>query len=242
MIANVTLTARVAPIFYGKIDLRLLIKAVKREGICTLYILQALSGWYHYVLSQRFWKCSDPHSMCIWCGNCNSYSSTVRQVCCAIKKKLVADYIRENYCFQVQSPEAPYLLSLATFVGIFKLSTHGGLRASLSAFCDISFLTSFLIPSPLTTRVHMTSKSRRAYSTDNFIMECYWSFQVIVTGTNTNEPTRNLMFWLFPGVIGPFIVEKSFMACISRRLRKTGTGLFMHVRLKTADLQKQPLV
>ena len=142
MIANVTLTARVAPIFYGKIDLRLLIKAVKREGICTLYILQALSGWYHYVLSQRFWKCSDPHSMCIWCGNCNSYSSTVRQVCCAIKEKLLS------------SPKPRASVPAETFVGIFKLSTHGGLRASLSAFCDISFHTSLLIPSPLNTRVY----------------------------------------------------------------------------------------
>ena len=29
-----------------------------------------------------------------------------------------------------------------------------GLRSSLSAFCDISVLTSFLIPSPVNTRVH----------------------------------------------------------------------------------------
>ena len=35
MIANVPLTKREAPIFYGEIDLRLLIKAVKREGICN---------------------------------------------------------------------------------------------------------------------------------------------------------------------------------------------------------------
>ena len=62
--------------------------------------------------------------------------------------------IFESYCFQVQSKEAPYLLSLATVFGIFKLSTHGGFRASLSAFSDISFLTSFLNTSPLNTRVH----------------------------------------------------------------------------------------
>ena len=54
---------------------------------------------------------------------------------------------RKN-CFPVQSPGPPYLLKLSTFVG------HGGLRASLSAFCDISFLTCLLIPSPLNTRVH----------------------------------------------------------------------------------------
>ena len=35
MIANVPLTKRGAPIFYGEIDLRLLNKAVKREGICN---------------------------------------------------------------------------------------------------------------------------------------------------------------------------------------------------------------
>ena len=59
---------------------------------------------------------------------------------------------------------------------------------------------------------------------------------------NKNEPTCNLMFCLFPGVIGPFIVEKSSMACISRRLRKTGTGPFMRVWLKTPGLQKPRLV
>ena len=35
MIANVSLTKRGAPIFYGEVDLRLLIKVVKREGICN---------------------------------------------------------------------------------------------------------------------------------------------------------------------------------------------------------------
>ena len=35
MIANVPLTKRGAPIFHGEIDLRLLIKAVKRDGICN---------------------------------------------------------------------------------------------------------------------------------------------------------------------------------------------------------------
>ena len=145
MIANVSLTKRGAPIFYGEIDLRMLIKAVKREGICNslhsagAFRLVSLCSISHILVV--FWS---QHMHLVWqliIGN--SYSSTVRQVCCAIKEKLVADYIRQIYCFQVQSPEAPYLLSLATFVGIFKLSTHGGLRASLSAFCDISFLTSF---------------------------------------------------------------------------------------------------
>ena len=35
MIANVPLTKRGAPICHGEIDLRLLIKAVKRDGICN---------------------------------------------------------------------------------------------------------------------------------------------------------------------------------------------------------------
>ena len=35
MIANVPLTKGGAPIFYGEIDLRLLIITVKREGICN---------------------------------------------------------------------------------------------------------------------------------------------------------------------------------------------------------------
>ena len=37
MIANVPLTKRGAPIFHGEIDLRLLIKAVKRVGICDSF-------------------------------------------------------------------------------------------------------------------------------------------------------------------------------------------------------------
>ena len=187
MIANVPLTKRGAPIFHGKIDLRLLIKAVKRDGICNSLhsagAFRLVSLCFISKILVVFWS---QHMHLAWHLQQLEFYCAAGLICCAIKKKLVADYIRENYCFQVQSPEAPYLLSLPTFVGIFILSTHGGLRASLSAFCDIPFLASFLIPSPPTHVCirRMTSQSRRAYSVNNFIMECYWSFLVIVTGTN----------------------------------------------------------
>ena len=42
----------------------------------------------------------------------------------------------------------------------------------------------------------------------------------------------------FPGVIGPFFEKKLSMACISRRLRNTGTGPFVRVRLKNPGLKK----
>ena len=70
---------------------------------------------------------------------------------------------------------------LVPFVGMFaiKLSTHGELRASLSAFCDISCVSSSCIR-PRSFNAHLSirsimRKSIRADSGEKVIMECYWS-------------------------------------------------------------------
>ena len=62
-----------------------------------------------------------------------------------------------------------------------------------------------------------------------------------MTGTQYKRTDLQPDVLPFPGVIGPFIVEKSSMACISRRLRKTGTGPFMRVRLKTPAYKSRSL-
>lgn len=67
MIANVHQEG--LPFFYCEIDLRLFKILQNGKESVTPYSL-GLTGWYHSVLSQRFWKCFDD-SKCIWCGDSN---------------------------------------------------------------------------------------------------------------------------------------------------------------------------
>ena len=115
---------------------------------------------------------------------------------------------------------------------------------------NISFVSSSWIR-PLSTHLcaHVVELASRGLPlrVNNFIMEYCWSWQVKVSCTQykrTYLQPRNRFIYISPFSTCNRVInsrKKSSMACISRRLCKTGTVPCIRARLKSPGLEKSPL-
>ena len=153
MIANVPLTKRGAPIFHGEIDLRLPIKAVKRDGICNCL---HSAGTFRFVslcfiskILGVFWS---QHMHLAWHLQQLQFYCAAGLLC--YQEKIGCRLCSRELLLSSPKPRGSVPAEPPHICWHIQILDPWGAQGIAECLLWYPFLASFLIPSPLNTRVH----------------------------------------------------------------------------------------